>query len=47
MATAELVGSRIEFSYCGLDRAIAYLNAQYALGTIEIKVVQLRAKYDI
>ena len=41
MATAVLSGSRIKFSYCSLDRAIVYLNAQYALGTIEIKIVQL------
>ncbi|MDJ0595029.1 MAG: metal-dependent hydrolase [Pleurocapsa sp. MO_226.B13] len=47
MATAALLGNRIKFSYCGLERAIAYLNAQYALGTVEVKVVQLRARYDI
>jgi inner membrane protein len=45
MATAVLSGSSIKFSYCGLDRAIAYLNAQYAVGTLEIKLVQPRAKY--
>ncbi len=44
MLTAELVGSRIKFSYCGLERAIAYLNAQYAMGTVEIKVVQPSSK---
>ena len=43
MATAALSGSRIKFSYCGLERAITILNEQYAVGTIEIKVVQLRA----
>ncbi|MDJ0902196.1 MAG: metal-dependent hydrolase [Xenococcus sp. MO_188.B8] len=42
MATAVLSGSRIKFSYCGLDRAIAFLKEQYAVGTIEIKVVQPR-----
>ena len=42
MATAALSGNRIKFSYCGLERAIAYLNAQYALGTLEIKVIQPR-----
>ena len=47
MATAELVGNRIKFSYCGLDRAIAYLKDQYAVGTVEVKVVQARSKYDI
>ncbi len=47
MATAVLSGSRIKFSYCELSRAIAFLKDQYALGTIEIKVVQPRSKYDI
>ena len=47
MATAVLNGNRIKFEYCGLDRAIAFLKDQYAVGTVEIKVVQLRAKYDI
>ncbi len=47
MATAALSGSKIKFSYCELDKAIAYLKDQYAVGTLEIKVVQLRAKYDI
>ena len=40
MATAALSGNRIKFSYCRLDRAIAFLKDQYALGTLEIKVVQ-------
>jgi inner membrane protein len=47
MATAVLSGNRIEFEYCGVSRAIAYLNVQYAVGTVEIKVVQPRAKYYI
>ena len=42
MATAVLSGSKIKFSYCNLSRAIIYLNAQYALGTLEIKVVQIK-----
>ncbi len=42
MATAVLSGNRIRFSYCGLSRAIAILNEQYAVGTVEIKVVQPR-----
>ena len=46
MATAALRGNRIKFSYCRLDRAIAYLNEQYALGTLEIKVVQPRSKRE-
>ena len=41
MATATLSGNRIRFSYCGLGRAIALLNGQYAVGTVEIKVIQL------
>jgi inner membrane protein len=40
MATAVLSGNRIKFEYCGLDRAIIYLNAQYAVGTVEVKVVR-------
>lgn len=44
MVTASLSGSRIKFEYCGLDRAIVFLNEQYAMGTVEIKVVQPRAK---
>ncbi|NJL51437.1 MAG: metal-dependent hydrolase [Hydrococcus sp. SU_1_0] len=39
MVTAELVGSSLKFSYCDLERAIAFLNAQYATGAIQIKVV--------
>ena len=40
MATAALSGNRIKFEYCGLERAIALLKEQYALGTLEVKVVQ-------
>ena len=43
MVTAALSGSRIKFSYCSLDKVIVYLNAQYAVGTVEIKVVQPRS----
>ena len=39
MTTAALSGSSIKFSYCGLDRAIALLTGQYALGTVEVKIV--------
>ncbi len=46
MATATLSGSRIKFSYCELERAIGLLRGQYALGTVEIKVVQPILKYD-
>ena len=41
MATAVLSGNRIKFSYCRLDKAIAILNEQYAVGTIEVKIVKL------
>ena len=42
MVTASISGSSIKFSYCGLDRAIALLKDQYAVGTVEMKIVQLR-----
>jgi inner membrane protein len=50
MVTAELVGSSLKLNYCGLDRAIgrspcsaiALLKEQYAVGAIEVKVVQPR-----
>ncbi len=44
MVTASLMGSKVKFSYCGLDGAIAFLNEQYAVGTVEVKVVQPRSK---
>ena len=47
MATAVLSGSSIKFSYCNLERAIALLKEQYAVGSVEIKVVQSRSKYNI
>ena len=47
MVTASVVGSRIKFSYCGLERAIAYLNEQYAVGTLEIKLVQPKPSNNI
>ena len=40
MVTATVVGSSLKLNFCGLERAIAYLNEQYAVGTLEIKVVQ-------
>ncbi len=39
MVTAEVVGSQVKFSYCELGRAIALLREQYAVGTVEVKVV--------
>ncbi|VEP16495.1 Membrane-bound metal-dependent hydrolase (fragment) [Hyella patelloides LEGE 07179] len=41
MVTASLVGSRVKFNYCGLDRAIALLREQYAVGTVEIKLIKI------
>ena len=43
MVTASISGSSIKFSYCDLERAIALLNGQYAVGTVEIKIVQGRS----
>jgi inner membrane protein len=43
MVTAELVGSSLKLNYCGLGNAIAFLNEQYAIGTIQIKVVHLKS----
>ncbi|MGL5941126.1 MAG: hypothetical protein ACRC2S_12155 [Waterburya sp.] len=40
MVTAELAGSSLKLNYCELERAISYLKEQYAVGTVEIKVVQ-------
>ena len=40
MATAALSGNRIKFEYCGLSRAIALLNGQYAVGTVEVRIIQ-------
>ena len=40
MVTAQLVGSKVKFSYCGLERAITFLKDQYAVGTLEVRVVQ-------
>ena len=43
MVTAQLVENRIKFEYCNLDRAIAYLKAQYTVDTVELKIVQPRS----
>ena len=40
MTTAVLSGGKIKFSYCGLERAIALLNGQYAVGTVEVRIVK-------
>ncbi len=40
MVTASISGNSLKFSYCELDRAIAMLKEQYAVGTVEVKIVQ-------
>jgi inner membrane protein len=40
MLTAQVVGSSLKFSYCGLERAIALLKEQYVVGTVEVKIVR-------
>lgn len=42
MVTAELVGSSLKFNYCDLGNAITILNAQYATGAIQVKVIHLK-----
>jgi inner membrane protein len=43
MVSAELVGSSLKLNYCSLENAIAFLKEQYAVGTVEIKMVQPKA----
>ena len=38
--TVSLSGTTLKLSYCSLDKAIALLNGQYAMGTVEVKIVQ-------
>ena len=40
-ATASLNGTTLKISYCPLDKAIALLREQYAVGTVEVRIVQL------
>ena len=46
MNSFALSGNSIKLNYCELGRAIAYLKEQYAVGTVEVRVVQSRSKYD-
>ena len=39
-ATASLNGTTLKISYCPLDKAIALLREQYAIGTVEVKIVK-------
>lgn len=38
MVTADLVGSSLKLNYCELERAIALLKEQYAVGTVKVKI---------
>jgi inner membrane protein len=40
MVTAFVVGSSLKFSHCGLGDAIDLLKEQYAVGTVEVRIVQ-------
>ncbi|HEY9769215.1 MAG TPA: hypothetical protein V6C71_12105 [Coleofasciculaceae cyanobacterium] len=40
MATAELVGSSLKLNYCELERAIALLREQYAVGNVEVRILR-------
>ena len=39
-ATVSLNGTTLKLSYCPLDRAIALLREQYAVGNVEVRIVQ-------
>ena len=39
-ATATLNGTTLKLSYCPIDKAIALLREQYAVGTVEVKIVK-------
>jgi inner membrane protein len=41
MVTAELVGSSLKLNYCSLERASALLKEQYAVGTVEVRMVRI------
>ncbi|MGB5710332.1 MAG: hypothetical protein WBM44_05430, partial [Waterburya sp.] len=38
-ATASLNGTTLKISYCPLDKAIALLREQYAVGNVEVRIV--------
>ncbi len=42
---ATVDGNNIEFSYCPLERAIALLNNQYAIGTVTAKILQPKPQF--
>ena len=39
-ATASLKGTTLKLSYCPLDKAIVLLREQYAVGTVELRIIQ-------
>ena len=39
MSKASLSGNSLKFNYCPIDMAIALLKGQYAVGTIEVKII--------
>jgi inner membrane protein len=39
MVTAQVVGRSLKLNYCGLERSIEYLREQFAIGSIEVKVI--------
>ena len=41
-ATASINGTTLKISYCPLDDAIALLDDQYAIGTIEVRIITLK-----
>lgn len=45
MVTVEVIGSSLKLNYCELGRAIALLKEQYAIGTVEVRIVLSRARF--
>jgi inner membrane protein len=44
--TAAVTGSTLKLSYEGIERAIAYLTEQYAIGSLSVKIVQPRPQWS-
>ncbi|BAU66119.1 membrane-bound metal-dependent hydrolase [Stanieria sp. NIES-3757] len=40
MITAQVMGSSLKLNYCGLKKAIALLKDQFAVGTVEVRIVK-------
>ena len=45
MVTAQVVGSNLKLNYCSLDRAIALLREQYAVGTLSARIVRPKPEF--